>query len=41
MLRRSLASWATEGVFERAGIEATRRPEELTLEEFARLAASR
>jgi 16S rRNA (adenine1518-N6/adenine1519-N6)-dimethyltransferase len=41
MLRRSLAGWVTEGVFERAGVEATRRPEELTLEEFARLAASR
>jgi 16S rRNA (adenine1518-N6/adenine1519-N6)-dimethyltransferase len=41
MLRRSLADWATEGVFERAGIDATRRPEELTLEEFARLAAAR
>ncbi|MFI5036010.1 MAG: 16S rRNA (adenine(1518)-N(6)/adenine(1519)-N(6))-dimethyltransferase RsmA [Acidimicrobiales bacterium] len=41
MLRRSLADWATEGVFERAGIDPTRRPEELTLEEFARLAAAR
>lgn len=41
MLRRSLAGWVTEGVFERAGVEGTRRPEELTLEEFARLAASR
>lgn len=41
MLRRSLADWTTEGVFERAQVEATRRPEELTLEEFARLAASR
>jgi 16S rRNA (adenine1518-N6/adenine1519-N6)-dimethyltransferase len=41
MLRRSLAEWASEGVFERAGIDSTRRPEELTLEEFARLAASR
>ena len=41
MLRRSLAEWATEGVFERAALEATRRPEELTLEEFARLAAAR
>lgn len=41
MLRRSLADWATEGVFERAGVAATRRPEELSLEEFARLAAAR
>jgi 16S rRNA (adenine1518-N6/adenine1519-N6)-dimethyltransferase len=41
MLRRSLADWATEGVFERAGVEPTRRPEDLTLEEFARLAVSR
>ena len=41
MLRRSLAGWASEGVFERAGVESTRRPEELTLEEFARLAAAR
>jgi len=41
MLRRSLAEWATEGVFERADVAETRRPEELTLEEFARLAASR
>ena len=41
MLRRSLADWATEGVFERAGVESTRRPEDLTLEEFARLAAAR
>jgi 16S rRNA (adenine1518-N6/adenine1519-N6)-dimethyltransferase len=41
MLRRSLAAWASEGVFERADIAATRRPEELTLEEFARLAAAR
>ena len=41
MLRRSLAEWATDGVFERANVEATRRPEELTLEEFARLASAR
>ena len=41
MLRRSLAEWTTDGVFERAGIDATRRPEELTLEEFAALAAAR
>ena len=41
MLRRSLAAWASEGVFERAQLDPTRRPEELTLEEFARLAAAR
>jgi 16S rRNA (adenine1518-N6/adenine1519-N6)-dimethyltransferase len=41
MLRRSLASWMSEGVFERAGVAATRRPEELSLEEFAALAAAR
>lgn len=41
MLRRSLAGWVTEGVFERADIAPTRRPEELTLEEFARLAGAR
>ncbi len=41
MLRRSLHDWVTEGVFERAGVDETRRPEELTLEEFARLAAAR
>lgn len=41
MLRRSLHDWASEGVFERAGVDETRRPEELTLEEFARLAAAK
>lgn len=41
MLRGSLASWTSEGVFERAGVDETRRPEELTLEEFAALAAAR
>jgi 16S rRNA (adenine1518-N6/adenine1519-N6)-dimethyltransferase len=41
MLRRSLADWVTDGVFERAGVEETRRPEELSLEEFARLASAR
>jgi 16S rRNA (adenine1518-N6/adenine1519-N6)-dimethyltransferase len=41
MLRRSLASWSNDGVFERADVAETRRPEELTLEEFARLAAAR
>ena len=41
MLRRSLAGWASEGVFDRAQVAETRRPEELTIEEFARLAAAR
>jgi 16S rRNA (adenine1518-N6/adenine1519-N6)-dimethyltransferase len=41
MLRRSLHEWASEGVFERADVAETRRPEELTLEEFARLASAR
>jgi len=41
MLRRSLHDWVTDGVFERAGVAETRRPEELTLEEFARLAAAK
>ena len=41
MLRRSLHEWASDGVFERAGVDETRRPEELTLEEFARLAAAK
>lgn len=41
MLRRSLHEWASEGVFDRAGVAETRRPEELTLEEFARLAAAK
>lgn len=41
MLRRSLAEWRTDGVFERSGIAETRRPEELTIEEFAALAAAR
>ncbi len=41
MLRRSLAGWASDGVFERADVQSTRRPEELTLEEFARLAQSK
>jgi 16S rRNA (adenine1518-N6/adenine1519-N6)-dimethyltransferase len=41
MLRRSLASWTTEGVFERSGVAETRRPEELTIEEFADLAAAK
>lgn len=41
MLRRSLAGWSNDGVFERAEVDETRRPEELTMEEFARLAAAR
>jgi 16S rRNA (adenine1518-N6/adenine1519-N6)-dimethyltransferase len=41
MLRRSLAGWSNDGVFERADVDETRRPEELTIEEFARLAAAR
>jgi 16S rRNA (adenine1518-N6/adenine1519-N6)-dimethyltransferase len=41
MLRRSLAGWASEGVFERAGVAETRRPEELTIEEFAALVAAK
>jgi len=41
MLRRSLAAWTSEGVFERSGVAETRRPEELTLEEFAALVAAR
>jgi 16S rRNA (adenine1518-N6/adenine1519-N6)-dimethyltransferase len=41
MLRRSLAGVLDEAAFERAQIDSTRRPEELTLEEFARLAESR
>ena len=41
MLRRSLAEWGGPEVFERAGVAATARPEELTLEQFAQLAAAR
>lgn len=41
MLRRSLHDWVSDGVFERAGVAETRRPEELTLEEFAALAAAK
>ena len=41
MLRRSLNGWASEGVFERSGVGETKRPEELTLEEFAKLVAAR
>ncbi len=41
MLRRSLSAWATPETFERADIDPTRRPEDLTLEEFTRLAVAR
>jgi 16S rRNA (adenine1518-N6/adenine1519-N6)-dimethyltransferase len=41
MLRRSLAGWRSEGVFERSGVAETRRPEELSLEEFAALVAAK
>ncbi len=41
MLRRTLGAWADEETFARAGVEPTRRPEELGLEDFARLAAER
>ena len=35
------AQWSDPGVFERSGVLGTQRPEELTLEQFARLAESR
>ena len=41
MLRRSLSAWTSDGVFERSGVAETRRPEELTLEEFAALVAAK
>jgi 16S rRNA (adenine1518-N6/adenine1519-N6)-dimethyltransferase len=41
MLRRSLGAWADDALFERADVAGTRRPKELTLEEFARLAEAR
>jgi 16S rRNA (adenine1518-N6/adenine1519-N6)-dimethyltransferase len=41
MLRRSLAGWTSDGVFERSGVAETRRPEELSLEEFAALVAAK
>jgi 16S rRNA (adenine1518-N6/adenine1519-N6)-dimethyltransferase len=41
MLRRSLSGLLDEPAFVRANVESTRRPEELTLEEFARLAECR
>ncbi len=40
MLRRSLEGVVAPEAFERADIDPTRRPEELTLAEFARLAAA-
>ncbi len=39
MLRRSLSELVGPDTFTRAGIDETRRPEELTIEEFAQLAA--
>jgi 16S rRNA (adenine1518-N6/adenine1519-N6)-dimethyltransferase len=39
MLRRSLAGLVEQGAFERAGIDPTRRAEELTLDDWLRLAA--
>ena len=41
MLRRSLAALVSPDAFEAAGIDATRRPEELDVEDFGRLAAAR
>ncbi len=41
MLRRSLAGLLDEAAFARADVASSRRPEELTLQEFARLAKSR
>ncbi len=41
MLRRSLADWADPEVFARADVDPTARPEQLGLEEFARLASAR
>jgi len=41
MLRRSLSGLLDASAFERSGVESTRRPEELTIEEFAALAAAR
>lgn len=38
MLRRSLREMVTEEDFSRAGIDSSRRPEDLSLEEFGRLA---
>jgi 16S rRNA (adenine1518-N6/adenine1519-N6)-dimethyltransferase len=41
MLRRSLAHVVDAASFERSGVAGTKRPEELTIEEFASLAAAR
>jgi 16S rRNA A1518/A1519 N6-dimethyltransferase RsmA/KsgA/DIM1 with predicted DNA glycosylase/AP lyase activity len=41
MLRGTLGSWATPELFAQAGVAPTARPEELTLHEFAALAALR
>jgi len=41
MLRGTLSEWATPEIFEAANVAPTARPEELGLEEFARLAALR
>ena len=41
MLRRTLSAWATAEHFAAAGVDPTARPEELALEDFARLAAVR
>lgn len=41
MLRGTLGAWATPELFERAGVAPTARPEELTLHQFAALAALR
>ena len=41
MLRRSLSSLAGEAVFAAAGVAPTRRPEELSVEEWGRLAHAR
>jgi 16S rRNA (adenine1518-N6/adenine1519-N6)-dimethyltransferase len=41
MLRRSLAGVVTPEQFESAGIESTRRPEELTVHEWGALALAR
>ena len=41
MLRRSLAGLLDDAAFEAAGVAPTARPEELGVEDFARLAAAR
>jgi 16S rRNA (adenine1518-N6/adenine1519-N6)-dimethyltransferase len=38
MLRRSLAEVVSSEAFAKSGVDETRRPEELTIEEFAQLA---